>query len=269
MGLRSIRRVSRAFTLACFAVAVYAGLIEPRWLQVTRHATSVHGETLRLVHLTDLHTRGLGLLERRVIEQVSAADPDVVLITGDIVAGMRGASIAATELADVRAVLARLSARIGVFAVPGNWEHWRGFQDPAVLVHGTRVTMLRNSAVEIRAGLWLVGLDDACGGAPDEAAAFREVPPGATVLAMMHSPAPFPSLAARASLVFAGHSHGGQVRFPFLPPLWLPPQTNGFVAGWYEHAASRMYVSRGVGTSILPLRFFCRPEVAVIDVRPH
>ena len=267
--MRTLARLSRAFTLTCLAAAFYAWLVEPYWLEVTRHSAVLPGHTLRIVHLSDLHTRGLGRREERMVQLVERERPDLIVMTGDFLTGRGGTPATRADIAGVKAVVSRLRARLGVYAVPGNWEYWRGLGRPHVLVEGTGARMLRNSAVEVRPRLWLVGLDDECAGDPDDDLAFRGVPRGAAAIAILHSPAPFRRLAPRAPLVFAGHSHGGQMRLPFLPPLWLPPGTEGFVAGWYSSGNSRLYVSRGVGTSVLPLRLWCRPEIAVVDVRPR
>jgi predicted MPP superfamily phosphohydrolase len=263
---RRLRRVIQAGVLVGVGLVLHATLIERYWIEVTHHAVALPvGPRLRIVHLADLHTVGRGRLERRMLALVKALHPDLIVITGDIVAnGSLGLGVA--EAAGVRSVVAELHAPLGVLAVAGNWEHFRGLSEVEALLRGTAVRLLRNEAVEVRHGLFVVGLDDAWAGQPDEAAAFRGVPAGAVTIALLHSPAPFPSVAGRAALVFAGHSHGGQLRIPLLPPLWLPPETNGYIAGWYGEGASRMYVSRGVGTSVLPARLFCRPEIAVIDV---
>jgi predicted MPP superfamily phosphohydrolase len=262
--------ISRTFTLSCLAVALYAWAIEPFWLEVTRHAVTLPlAEPLRVVHLSDLHTRGMGGLERQMLERLAAAKPDVVVVTGDVLSTGARRGVSPAEQQAVQEVLSKLQAPLGVFAVPGNWEYWRGHGDPAPLFAGTGVRLLRNSAAEIRRGLWIVGVDDACAGRTDVEAAFSGVPGDAAVIALMHSPSPFPRVASRAPLVLAGHSHGGQVRLPFLGALWLPPETGPFVQGWYTSGSSRLFVSRGVGTSIFRLRFLCRPEIAVIDVRPR
>lgn len=85
---------------------------------------------------------------------------------------------------------------------------------------------------------------------------------------MVHSPEYFGTLAGKADLVLAGHTHGGQVRVPFLPPLWLPHGSGSYVEGWYQDGGSRLYVSRGIGNSVLEFRFNCRPELPVIDLMP-
>ena len=263
---RRVRRPRGILTLALLALLLYAWGVERFWIEVTVHRVVLPLEApLRLLHLSDLHTSGRGRREARMLALAAQLHPDVIVITGDIVAnGPPG--LQAAEREGLRSVLSELHAPLGAFAVPGNWEHARGLRDPHPLFEGTPVRLLQNEGVEIRAGLWIVGLDDAWAGAPEEA--FRGVPRGATAIALLHSPAPFPEIAPRAALVLAGHSHGGQVRLPFLPPLWTPPETNGYVAGWYEAGAARLYVNRGLGTSLLPLRFLCRPEMTVIDAGP-
>jgi predicted MPP superfamily phosphohydrolase len=265
-----VRIVTRLFTATCLGAGLYAWAVEPFWLEVTRHTLALPAVgALRIVHLSDLHTSGMGRLERRMLDRLAAARPDIVVITGDVLATGRRRSLSPAEQRAVQEVLSKLQAPLGVFAVPGNWEYWRGLEDPTPLFAGAGVRLLRNGAAEVRRGLWIVGVDDACAGRADVDAAFAGMPADATVIALMHSPSPFPRVAPRAPLVLAGHSHGGQVRLPFLGALWLPPETGRFVQGWYTSGSSRLYVSRGVGTSIFRLRFLCRPEIAVIDVRPH
>ena len=112
----------------------------------------------------------------------------------------------------------------------------------------------------------MVGLDDAATGSPDLEIALRGVPPDAFVIALFHSPVYFDQLAARCPLALAGHTHGGQVRIPLVPAFWLPRGSGRYLAGWYRRDAAEMYVSRGIGTSVLPMRFLCRPELAFITV---
>ena len=260
------RRPRPILTAALLAVLLYALEVEPFWLEVTVHRAALPiAAPLRILHLSDLHTKGRGRREGRLLALARQLHPDVIVITGDLVAnGPPGLS--REETSGLRSVLGEMCAPLGAFAVPGNWEYARGLDDPHRLFDSTPVRLLQNEAVEIRRGVFVVGLDDDAAGRPEEA--FRDVPAGAVAIALMHSPGPFPDIASRAALVLAGHTHGGQVRLPFLPPLWTPPGTNGYVAGWYAEGASRLYVSRGIGTSILPLRAFCRPEMTVIDAGP-
>jgi hypothetical protein len=109
-------------------------------------------------------------------------------------------------------------------------------------------------------------LDDPSSGTPNLDAALKTVPQGAYVIAAFHAPAFFDNIAGHVPLVLAGHTHGGQVRLPLVPVFWLPQGSGRFLEGWYAERGSRMYVSRGIGTSFLPIRFLCLPELAIITV---
>jgi uncharacterized protein len=207
------------------------------------------------------HARPWGALELTVIEALREARPDVVLVAGDTVT-------ASGDAAAVRGFLAELNAPFGVWFVPGNWEHWVLPGDPTrYLPAGVRA--LTNAAAPVRSDVWLVGIDDDIAGLPNSAVAFADVPAGVATIAFSHSPSIFDRASKSAGLVLAGHTHGGQVRAPLLGALWLPPGSGDYEMGWYERDSSRLFVSRGLGTSILPLRFLCRPELAIIDVVPR
>jgi hypothetical protein len=247
-----------ALILLGVLVALDALAVEPYWIEVTRHHVSAPVATpLKIAHLTDLHTRGLGRREFRMLALLQREQPDVIVITGDLVTKRTTAS-------DCRAVLSQLQAPMGVWMVEGNWEKWRGLGLAESFYASAGVRLLDNEAVELRPGLWLVGLDDAPTGAPEIETSMLGVPDDAYTIALFHSPAFFDSIAGDCDLALTGHTHGGQVRLPLTPPFWLPRGSGRFVEGWYETRGSQMYVCRGIGMSILPVRFFCRPELALI-----
>jgi predicted MPP superfamily phosphohydrolase len=119
-----------------------------------------------------------------------------------------------------------------------------------------------------RPDVWISGIDDPYTGIAKPDAALAGIPSGAYTILLFHSPGYFGHVAGRANLCLAGHTHGGQVRLPLTKPLWMPRGSGHFLEGWYEESGTKMYVSRGIGTSILPIRFFCRPEIAFISVEP-
>jgi uncharacterized protein len=260
----------------CLAIAALAALllayarwIEPRWVEVTHHELAVPasaglpaGRRLRIAHLTDLHTRGLGANERKLLETLDAEQPDLIVITGDSVAD-RG------SYEDVRMLLARLRAPLGVFAVRGNWENWIRVPDETAFYASTGVRLLVNEAVELAPGIWIAGFDDPRSGLVQFERAAAAIPRGAFCIALFHSPELFDELLVPANLCFAGHTHGGQIRLPFVGALWLPEGCGRYEAGWYERANAKLYVGRGLGTSILPLRFLCRPEIAIVTLAPQ
>jgi predicted MPP superfamily phosphohydrolase len=260
---------TRGASAGLAVLALLAGdafLVEPYRLEVSRYQlTAAVRRPVVLAHITDLHSSGFGRRERALLSALDAARPDVIAITGDSVPDHE----TGVSPEPVVEVLKRLRAPLGVFAVLGNWEHWRHVGREPSFWQPVGVTLLVNEAHRVRDDLWVVGIDDALAGGPDAAAAFAHVPENAARVVLMHSPEYFDSLPDTGLIVLAGHTHGGQVRVPGLRPLWLPPGCGPYVEGWYRRGSSRLFVSRGVGTSILRARFWCRPELALITLVPE
>jgi hypothetical protein len=256
------------FAIAVLAVAVDGFFIEPFRIEVTHSEVVTHADAqapiarpLRIAHLTDLHTNGLGRRERRLLELLDAEQPDVIIITGDsLTYGF--------DYSQVRPLLSRLHAPLGVWLVRGNWENGAPLRNEHSFYSQLGIHFLLNEAAPIRPDIWLAGLDDPSTGTPNLDAGLGKVPPGVYVILAMHAPGYFNQAAGRVPLVLAGHTHGGQVRLPLVPVFWKPRGSGRFLEGWYAQQGSKMYVSRGIGTSTLPIRFLCRPELAIITLNP-
>lgn len=243
-------------------VLIDAIWIEPNWLEITHHTLTVPIQRpLTIAHLTDLHIKGYGRREQAMVRALQHHQPDLIVITGDCV-------VPGGTPEDLQAVLEHLRAPRGVWAVRGNWEHWQPIPNERPFFEMVGVSLLVNEAAQVSEDLWLIGLDDALAGQPDWETAVKGVPAHGVRIALFHSPAYYDQVADHVTLALAGHSHGGQVRLPFYGPLWLPPGTGPYVAGWYHRGPSRLYVCRGIGTTILPIRFLCRPELALITLSP-
>jgi predicted MPP superfamily phosphohydrolase len=242
-------------------------LIEPYRVETTHSV--IYGAVsapLKIAQLTDLHTYGLGRRERRMLSILADEKPDAIVITGDSLAGYGG------NYQDIAEVYKQLHAPLGVWFVRGNWENdhpirparrERGFYDDA------GVHLLVNANAQLRPDIWLIGLNDPSSGAVRLDAAMAGVPQNAYKIALFHAPGFFDHIAGKVDMVLAGHTHGGQIHIPFVKPFWLPHDSGRYLAGWYEDGSSKMYVSRGLGMSAVPIRFLCRPEVAIITVEPH
>jgi len=246
------------------ACGLDATLVEPYAVGLKQHEITAHVDApLTVLHLSDLHTSGLGRRERRVLELAGQARPDLVVVTGDVVDG--------GDLEPARGVLDGLRALrppLGIFVVRGNWENWKPPPGEREFYQSVGVTLLINEGRLVRPDIWLAGLDDPMSGFADLALAQRGAPTGALRIVLFHSPSLFEAKSADIDLAFAGHTHGGQVRLPFVGAVWTPPGSGRFVEGWYTSGSSRMLVSRGVGTSILPVRFFCAPEIESVRIVP-
>lgn len=257
----------RRFLIIIIAIAALCALawglfVEPFRIEVTHF--EVHGpvsQPLKIAHLTDLHTKGLGRREHRLLQLLDAEQPDVIIITGDTLT-------TGYHYDRIKPVLSHLHAPLGVWLTRGNWENKVPRRDERAFYSQLHVHFLLNEAAAIRPDIWLAGLDDPSSGAPNLNAALAAVPPNVYTILAFHAPGFFDRAAGRVPLVLAGHTHGGQVRVPFVPVFWLPRDSGRFLEGWYEQNGSKMYVSRGIGTSTLPIRFLCRPELDIITVSP-
>ena len=268
---RFLRRTAFLAAAAPAAVAIDGLLVTPRRLVTSAIGTGdgLTGERLRVVQVSDLHVRRIGGLERRLLEALHAAPADVVVITGD-----------AIDRADRLPVLDRLLGEFPrgprTLAILGNWEYRCGVDldalDRMYRRHGIELLVNRSVEVPHHGGrARITGLDDAVGGRPDARAALATAAslPGHLVLA--HCPVTRDALDLPAehpaSLLLAGHTHGGQVA-PCGVATVLPRGCGRYVAGWYRDGGPPMYVSRGIGTSLVPVRIGATPELVRLDWRP-
>lgn len=225
---------------------------------------------LRIVHLTDIH-HGLYFSAEALLAAVELAnslEPDVVALTGDFVTYSRNFAHSAGEL------LGGLRARRGVFAVLGNHDFRVGADlvTRALRRHGIEV--LRNRHTVIRAGaalLHIAGVDDLWYN-PNLPRALARIPRGRPVILLSHNPRIIAAAAFfSVDLVLSGHTHGGQVRLPFLERMRDEHQSRRrFHIGWDSYGRTRIYISRGIGTIVVPVRWACPPEIPVftLDAKP-
>lgn len=248
--------------LACLSIIflTYVWFIEPRWIEVTYHQVNgeIEGE-LKIVQISDLHTKGFGAIEKKVLNLLYEIKPDVIVLTGDV-------SSPGSTRSDYYDVLSRFKAPKGVYFVHGNWEYWAPSEGFSELLSKAEIINLDNANIQLDKNVWLLGFEDALEGKPDKGLAFKNVPSGAYKIGIFHSPIYFDAVFNNVDIALSGHTHGGQVRLPFLPPFWLPQGSSRYASGWFSRGRGKMYVSRGVGTSILPFRLFCRPEIAVFNL---
>jgi len=242
------------------SILIYSIWFEPYQLDNTHHEVTIgnSGKSLLVAHVTDLHTKGLGTIELKLMDSIHSNKPDIIFITGDI-ATPNGTAGGYEE------VLSKLKAPLGVYFVQGNWEYWEPIKELDHIFKRAEIIDLTNKHFHIKDDLWLAGLDDELAGSP-RTEIYESIPSNKRIISIFHSPALFKSISNKTDLAFAGHSHGGQIRLPFIGSIWTPEGTDKFYSGWFEEGKAKMYVSRGIGNSILPMRFNCRPEVAFIKV---
>jgi uncharacterized protein len=205
---------------------------------------------------------------RRIVEEINAARPDVVLLPGDFIASQGNDPDTARPEDEIAAVLGELRAPLGVYAVLGNHDWWHDGPAIAAALRKKGITVLENDAVPLKGTpLWVVGVGDDYTGHSQPKQAAARLPAGAQALVLMHDPASLLEMPAIRGLVVAGHTHGGQVSVPFYGALALPTAApRQWAHGWVEHGHNRMYVTSGLGVSIFPVRFNMRPEWALFTV---
>ncbi len=237
--------------------------IEPNSIETTRW-TIANGldPALKIAQVSDLHVVRFRRREREVVRILEREQPDAVLVTGDSV----GDGFHYDQTHAVLSAIAATRPPLGAWVVNGNWETRDPMENEREFYETTGLRFLPNQGTLVRPGVWLAGMEDPLTGEPDLEQALQGAPPGAYVIAMFHSPEYFDETAGRYDLALAGHTHGGQVNLPGIRAFWLSPGSGRFLKGWYEERGSRMYVSRGIGWSHLPIRVNCSPEISIFTI---
>jgi predicted MPP superfamily phosphohydrolase len=249
-------------------------LVEPTTVEVTRHDLLVPAlpaalENFRIACVTDLHLhKGVHRAARATLEHLARERPQLVTLVGDMCNRRK-------DLEYLIAWAREARGSVATVATFGNWEHYAKIDRPTAAAAYERagVEFLYNSATRVRVGnatLVVAGTDDPVLGRPDIAAALRDVDGTAPALWALHAPGFVDGIPRdrfpRPVAILSGHTHGGQVRLPFYTP-YTPDGSGRFVAGWYRDTLAPLYVSRGIGTVSIPMRLFCRPELAIFTLK--
>ncbi len=231
-----------------------------------RRLSQAH-DGLKIVHLTDIHHSlytPLGEVERAV-KMTNHLHPDLIALTGDYV------TFSPTYIWPVAQVLGRLRARLGVFAVLGNHDFNVDADEMTRALEAHHIHVLRNSHSAIGSGddrLWLIGVDDLWWSADDLEAGIRHVPARDPKTSLPQPEGVHMAAAHHIDLVLSGHTHGGQVRLPVVGGLYAKSKLGKrFIAGWNRLDGTQIYVSRGIGKVLVPLRVGCPPEIACLNLR--
>ena len=249
-------------------------------MPVERHTTvavdwpaGVSKRPIRIALISDTHVSGPDnepLRMRRIAHAVNAARPDIILLGGDYLSydkpfGRR------YYVQDAIAPLGKFRAPLGVVAVVGNHDFWRGTNRAArraLEEHG--ITVLVNDAVR-RGPLGIGGVDDLYKGAPDAAGTFAKMRAvGGIPILLAHEGDLFADPVDTAALTLSGHTHCGQVSLPVIGPLWVPSRLGlRYACGRYDERGRTLIVGGGVGTTALPIRLGAVPEYWIITLVPR
>jgi predicted MPP superfamily phosphohydrolase len=237
----------------------------------------------RIAQLSDLHyddTFSVVPL-RNAINIVNGLRPDLVVVTGDFVTaprvsrrwavGVRAAKAAAKTVEPCAQLLARVRSRSGILAALGNHDADTDPNYISEVLQSHEIPVLHNRSVPLERGgkrLWLTGVDDILVGKPRLDLALKGIPPDEPVILLAHEPdwadhvTNYP-----VDLQLSGHSHGGQIRIPFVGAPYLPPLARKYPAGLRQIGRLALYTNSGIGTIGVPMRLACPPEVTLITLR--
>ncbi len=276
--------------LGVFGLSSYAFAIEPRFrLVVTRYRLNLPhwpagGRRVRMAVIADIHACDPWMPLSRVREIVAVANglkPDVTLLLGDYVPGLRGFRTSVVPPTDWGRVLADLDAPLGVYGVIGNHDWWHDIKGVRNAFAANKLPLMENDVIRLQpkdgSAFWLIGLGDQLAhplgrgrfrGVDDLPGSLARIPEdGAPIVLMAHEPDIFPHVPERVSLTISGHTHGGQVDLPIIGRPVVPSQYGDRYA--YGHVVENnrhLIVSGGLGCSILPVRLGVPPEIVLLEI---
>lgn len=223
---------------------------------------------IKAIQISDLHLDELRSFHHSIAERINAIQPDLIFITGD--------SVDKTEKINaLNEFLKLIDHSIQKFAITGNWEYWghvdleqlkSTFADHncELLINENRSLIIRNREISV------IGIDDFVGGNADFNLAIQNLKPTNTNIVLSHCPEHRDNISnekgdLHIDLVLSGHTHGGQITFLGIVPF-KPQGSGNYLKGWYKDKDPIMYISKGIGTSILPFRFGARAEMVEFDL---
>lgn len=268
------------WTAACSLFAssglyIYSRYIEPGRLEIKKinvsHPKIPKGfDGLKIVQFSDTHLNNdftIANLER-IVNQINRLNPDIIVFTGDLIDEPN--SYPAVH--QIAPILKRLRADFGKFAIYGNHDHGGyGTDVYRNILQNAEFHLLQNEKKEIQlidgSKLIVAGLDDVMLGRPDFHQTMGNIDKNYFTILLAHEPdTVLQAKNYNVDLQLSGHSHGGQVKIPFIGPLYTPPYAKSFSEGFYTVDHTKLYVNRGLGTTRLPFRFLAVPEITLFTL---
>lgn len=242
----------------------YMLTVEHQRIKLSRLPEAFEG--FRIVQLSDIHHGPFSSKEQieRAVETANRLKPDIIALTGDYISRERQYAAPCAEM------LGRLRARYGVYAVLGNHDHWTDAALITDLFRAEGITVLINEGMRFEyhgAAFWLAGVDDTMVGLEDLALALAGARADETKVLLAHNPIILRRAAqAAVDLVLSGHTHGGQVAWRSERNESGRPRRR-LLKGLGRQGNTQIYVNRGLGTVVLPIRYGCPPEVSLLELR--
>ena len=273
-----IRGTALLLLLLLLGVGVWSFFIEPNRLVIHEEVIQINNwpkelSGLNIAVISDIHTGAPFVNDkklREIVARTNQLNPDLVVLLGDYMSPNSWHShrvepeVTAAGLKDLRAPL-------GVYSVLGNHDWWYNGNKVRAALEQNGIRVLENETAEIKwrnSSFWIVGLADLWTRPQRIQETLNKVPDGSTIVAITHNPDIFPRLPQNVQILLAGHTHGGQVNFPIIGrPIEPSDFGQRYVAGHVFEDGHHLFVTTGIGTSILPIRFRVPPEIVLLTIR--
>jgi len=269
------RVVFAAIPVVVAMLLIWAFFIEPNRL-VVRQETIQIGEWprelsgIRIAVIADIHVGSRFIDDdklRLIVRRTNELQPSLIVILGDYMTG-RGRNTYPPE--KFALILKDLNAPLGVYSVLGNHDWWFDGNrvTEALEANGIRVLDDESTELKLQTGsFWLAGLADLWTRPQRIEQTIAQIPQGRPIIAITHNPDIFPSVPPRVQLLLAGHTHGGQVRFPLIGTVvQASDYGERYVRGHVFEQNHHLFVTTGIGTSIVPVRFSVPPEIVMLTI---
>jgi uncharacterized protein len=264
--------------LGLAALAIWSLLIEPNRLIVHEETIQIDNwpdelTGLRIALIADVHT-GEPFINDQKLQQIvsttNALNPDLIVLLGDYMSPNSWHSHR-VEPEVTAAALKNLKCPLGVYSVLGNHDWWYNGAKVRRALEQNGIHVLEDEAAEIKwhdKSFWLVGLADFWTRPQHVDQTIARLQPGSTIIALTHNPDIFPSLPHSVPILLAGHTHGGQVNIPLIGTPIVPSRFGEkYTAGHVFENGHHLFVTTGIGTSILPVRFRVPPEIVILTIK--
>jgi predicted MPP superfamily phosphohydrolase len=274
---KRLRVATAVILLLLFGLVFWGFLIEPNRLIIHSETIQIDNwpkdlSGLRIAVISDIHTGGPFMNDQKlkdIVDKTNALNPDLIVLLGDYMSGnsWHGHRV---EPEVTAAALKSLKAPLGVYAVLGNHDWWYSGEKVRHAFEQNGIHVLEDEVAEVKwhdKSFWLVGLADLWTRPQHISETVATIPPGSTMIALTHNPDIFPRLPQSVPLLLAGHTHGGQVNIPLIGTPVVPSDYGSkYTAGHVIENGQHLFVTTGIGTSIMPVRFRVPPEIVLLTL---
>ena len=261
------KTINISLLIVILLLAFYAFFIEPNALEINNYKIKDKDLAgLKIVYASDFHIKPHQNKQlKNIVEKINAQNPDLVLFGGDFVSGhIQGLSMPIDKIA---AELGKVKSKYGIFSCIGNHDLWFDLDVVTNALEKNNIEVLYNQNVKIKTDkkeIFIAGLQFKPLNLTSMIEALRDTK-SPTIL-LTHSPDEFVDVPQNVNLTLAGHTHGGQIRLPFFGAILTASEYGQkYALGLIEENDKKMIVSKGIGLSILPFRFMCKPEIVVVE----